>query len=255
MSKGSAFAAKKFVFHSPFEESTPTEETWTFLRTSYETQTNRLWRSAEDREPPVFIDVPPLNAGEEARLNSCVVNCVEFVDKAMGNSKKMEIRFGLKVFMVQSFGGVYVATRTSTDFFEELFDSPPPFDIIGVKAVVHTVVYDHEKKRYVDPSPEVGESRILFIHIPHMFSEEQTRIILSNPKSVRMGTVGIGVGHPPIYEQIERLDVWDNYMERLSVSDLDLFIVNGPYARLHRVEEDGSLTERGAQLTLRKGKR
>jgi len=197
-----------------FEESTPTAEVWNLLRTSYKGHVKRLWKSKNDRTSPVLIAVPPM-VRRDPRLKSCVSNCSDLI----GANENCEVRFGLKVFVAKGDGAV-----------------------IGIKAVVHTVVYDNDTKRYTDPSPEEDESRIMFIHIPNMFSPDQEKVILSNPRGVRMGSVIIGLEEPSVYEQIVRMNPLDNYLGRHCTADLELFLVNEDNAVL-RVEEDGTLTE------------
>ena len=197
-----------------FEESTPTVEVWNLLRTSYKAHVKRLWKSKNERTSPVLIRVPPM-VRRDPRLKSCVSNCIDLIDA----NENCEIRFGLKVFVAK--GGD---------------------DVIGIKAVVHAVVYDNDTERYTDPSPEEDENKIMFIHIPNMFSPEQKTLILSNPRRVRMGSIIIGLKEPSVYEQVVRMNPQDNYFGRHCATDLELFLVNEDHALL-RVEEDGKLVE------------
>jgi hypothetical protein len=199
-----------------YHEETPTPADWKLLQgKEFKQYMKGLWMTKKNRAPPVLIEVPPMRRGD-GRSRNCVSNCT-----GLFNAKKhAEIRFGLKVFVAKNDGD---------------------HRVVGIKGVVHAVVFDNDTGLYTDPSPEEDESRIMFIHIPTMYSPEQQTVILSNPSGVRMGSVIIGLDQQSAYEQIVRMNPLDNYLGRQCTADLDLFLVNEDNTVL-RVEEDGTLT-------------
>lgn len=132
------------------------------------------------------------------------------------------IVFGLKVF-VQS-------------------KTPPVVD--GIKAVAHAVLRDTDGK-YRDPSPEWDEAHIMFIHVPHMFSQQQINEIMISPEDARLGVVVLNVKDAGFCHRVFAMDPFAREMCARRVDQVPVVVVNKERGEGHVIHRDGSRSPYG----------
>ena len=192
-------------------EKTPTKKDWNELIQKHGRQLKVLWpKSEEQRNPPTLIAVP-----ESGCYQTCVINCKQVMEQQLEKEDELELRFGLKLFLLPG---------------------------RGLKAVVHAVLYDKRKSKYIDPSPEFQEEKIAFIYLPKIFSPEQIKIIMENPEGVRMGYVVIDFTEDGSYTKWVKSmsSPSETLLQKETTSDLELYTVQGEVAYL--VDLDGTLS-------------
>lgn len=201
-------------------ENTPTRDEWSVLRRNVKLSA-LFHHEKKKRIPPVMLKIPDFRSGGKYR--TCVQTCASYIQENATGTPEMCL--GLKV---------YVAKRFS--------------NMVGVKAVVHAVVRKREDKKdnptkytYIDPSIEYGESYVLFIPIPDIYSDEQRRIILEDPKNARMGGVIFDLDDESEYTK----SVLMNQNEKLLMTEeniyhIPLYIVRGE--NVYAVDYNGATT-------------
>ena len=127
------------------------------------------------------------------------------------------IVFGLKVF-VQS-------------------KTPPVVD--GIKAVAHAVLQSTDGK-YRDPSPEWDEAHVMFIHVPHMFSQQQIDEIMISPEDARIGVVVLNVQDVGFCDHVFAMDPSARAMCARRVDQVPVLVVNKERGEVHEIHRDGS---------------
>ena len=143
-------------------------------------------------------------------LLSYVFDCVV----CQGDEK---IRFGLKVFVKCT--------------------SPPIVD--GIKAVAHAVI-EMANGKYRDPSPELDETRIMFIPVPDMFSQTQIDEIVDSPEDVRMGIVLCNVQDSAFSDKVFEVEPATKLMCAPCAGKVRVYKANMQRGEVYEICRDGS---------------
>lgn len=201
-------------------EHTPTSQEWQLLRRLPEVK--GLFPSDKaQRHAPVHINVPRED-DKGTRYRTCVTTCLKALSQT--TNRDWEITFGLKV---------YVATDPLSGAF------------LGVKAPVHAVlrkkVDGTPKFKYKDPSPEVGETQILFIPIPSMFTDIQRDCIVAAPGCARLGAVLFDFGSLPYAAACRAASEHDAMLAKEKLSRLMLVVLRED--RAYTVDAKGTWQE------------